>query len=326
MTSPPPSALLADIGATNARFALLAGSDLGESETYAVADYSSPVEAARAFLAGPAAGHQPQRALIAAAGPVDGGRVVLTNAAWVVDPDRIASGLNMRDVQVLNDFEALGWSLPALRPENLVTLGTPRGGEKGTMAVLGPGTGFGLAALAYGRQEEIVLVTEGGHVTLSSENRREDAVIFALRHQLHHVSVESVLSGPGLIHLYHAIARTDGRAVPPRDNSEIIEHALAGDCAVSRETLELFCAFLGSAAGNVALTLGARGGVFIAGGITPRFTDFLRRSAFRERFEAKGRMSPYLTRIPTAVIVHPTPAFIGLAYLANRPHPVQQRR
>ncbi len=317
MPPAPDSALLADIGATNARFALLVGSDLSVSETYAVADHASPVEAARAFLAGPASGHRPQRALIAAAGPVDGGRVVLTNAAWIVDSNRIAKGLDMRDVRVLNDFEALGWSLPALRPDDLVTVGAPRGGERGTMVVLGPGTGFGLAAMANGQQEQIVLVTEGGHATLSSENRREDAVILSLRHRLHHVSVEGVLSGPGLIHLYHAIARTDGKSVPARDNSEIIEHALAGDCEVSRETLELFCAFLGSAAGNIALTLGARGGVFIAGGIAPRFTDFMRRSAFRERFEAKARMSAYLARIPTAVIVHPTPAFIGLAYLAS---------
>lgn len=299
-------------------------SDLVVSETYAVADHASPVDAARVFLAGPA--HWPDRALIAAAGPVNDGRVALTNASWIVDPDRVAKGLDLKDVQVLNDFEALGWSLPALRPEDLVMVGTPRGDGSGTMAVLGPGTGFGLAASTYGRQEEIVLVTEGGHATLSSENRRDDAIILALRQQLHHVSVETVLSGPGLIQLYHAIARTDGRAVPQRDNSEIIEHALAGDCEVSRETLELFCAFLGSTAGNVALTLGARSGVFIAGGIVPRFTDFLQRSAFRERFEAKGRMSAYLRLIPTAVIVHPTPAFIGLAYLATRARPDQQIR
>jgi glucokinase len=325
MTSAPRPALLADIGATNARFALLEGSDLVVSETYAVADHASPVDAARAFLAGPAAGHRPNRALLAAAGPVNEGRIALTNASWIVDPDRIARGLNLQDVQVLNDFEALGWSLPALRPDDLVMLGTARDGERGTMAVLGPGTGFGLAALAYGREEEIVLVTEGGHATLSSENRREDAIILALRQRLHHVSVETVLSGSGLIQLYHAIARTDGRAVPPRDNSEIVEHALAGDCEVSREALELFCAFLGGAAGNIALTLGARGGVFIAGGIAPRFTDFLQQSAFRERFEAKGRMSAYLTRIPTAVIIHPTPAFVGLAYLAGRSNTDQQR-
>lgn len=317
VSAPRDSVLLADIGATNARFALLVETELAVSETYAVADHASPVEAMRAFLNGPASSHRPQRALIAAAGPVHAGRVTLTNAAWVVDSDRIAKGLNMQHVRVLNDYEALGWSLPALRPDDLATVGTPHGGERGTMAVLGPGTGFGLAALAYGRQEQIVLVTEGGHATLSSENRREDAVILALRHQLRHVSVESVLSGPGLVELYYAIARTDGKSVPGRDNSEIIERALAGDCEVSRETLDLFCAFLGSAAGNIALTLGASGGVFIAGGIAPRFTDFLRRSSFRERFEAKAKMSAYLARIPTAVIVHPKPAFIGLAYLAS---------
>ena len=315
------SALIADIGATNARFALLEQGEVAVSETYAVADYASPVEAARDFLSGPAAGHAPKQALIAAAGPVERGRVALTNAAWIVDSERIAKGLAMTDVQVLNDFEALAWCLPALRPEHMVTLGAPsngaRGSERNTMAVLGPGSGFGLAALVFAGDAAAVLVTEGGHATLSSENRREDAIILVLREQFHHVSVERVLSGSGLMQLYHAIARVDGKAVPERDSGEIVAHALAGDCSVSREALELFCAFLGSVAGNVALTLGARGGVFIGGGIAPRFTDFLRSSAFRERFEAKGRLSSYLTRIPTAVIVHPMPAFLGLAHLAQ---------
>ena len=317
MTTSPATSLLADIGATNARFALLVDSAIATAETYAVADYASPVEAARTFLAGPAAGHSPSQALIAAAGPVERGRVALTNAAWLVDPDRIRDGLKIADVQVLNDFEALGWSLPALRPDDLATLGPPTAAGAGTMAVMGPGSGFGLAAMAFGMGGEAVLVTEGGHATLSSENRREDAIIVALRQQLHHVSIERVLSGPGLVQLYHAIAKVDGTAVPERDSGEIVSHALAGDCEISREALELFCAFLGSAAGNIALTLGARGGVFIAGGIAPRFVDFLRRSAFRERFESKGRMSTYLAQIPTAVIVHATPAFVGLAHLAK---------
>ncbi len=318
MTTPPDTALIADIGATNARFALLAGSDVAVTETYAVADHASPVEAARAFLAGPAKDHAPRQALIAAAGPVEHGRIVLTNAAWIVDPDRISKELAIPEVRVLNDFEAQAWALPALRPQHVVAIGTLASGARGTMAVMGPGSGFGLAAMAFAGDVEAVLVTEGGHATLSSENRREDAIILALRLQLHHVSVERVLSGSGLINLYHAIARVDGRTVPERDSGEIVAHALAGDCHVSHEALELFCAFLGSVAGNVALTLGAHGGVFIGGGIAPRFTDFLRRSAFRERFVAKGRMSSYLAHIPTAVIVHPTPAFLGLAHLASR--------
>lgn len=323
MTSPN-SALLSDIGATNARFALLVGSEIKITQTYALADYASPVEAARSFLAGPAAGFPVTRALIAAAGPIVNGRISLTNAGWTVDPARISKGLNIPDVRVLNDFEALAWSLPALRTADIVSLGTPGAADHGTMAVMGPGSGFGLAAVALGSNGETVLVTEGGHATLSSENRREDTIIVALRAQLRHVSIEEVLSGTGLVHLYQAVAKVDGKTVPQRDSSEIVAHALAGDCEVSQETLELFCAFLGSVAGNTALTLGARGGLFIGGGIAPRFTDFLRRSAFRERFESKGRMSTYLSRIPTAVIVHPTPAFLGLAHLANTSRRMRQ--
>ena len=295
------------------------GTEIGSVVTYAVADYASPVDAARAFLAGPARGHAPARALLAAAGPVVDGRIAMTNAAWTLDAGRIRQRLNLQDVKVLNDFEALGWALPDLRADDLFGLGGGLPGGRGTMAVMGPGTGFGLAAMAFAEGgDEAVLVTEGGHATLSSENRREDAVILALREQLHHVSVERVLSGAGLVQLYHALARVDGLTVPERDNSEIVAAALADDCKVSRETLELFCAFLGSVAGNVALTLGARGGVLIGGGIAPRFTDFLRQSAFRERFEAKGRMSSYLAQIPTAIIVRPDPAFAGLAHLAGR--------
>jgi glucokinase len=220
-------------------------------------------------------------------------------------------------VHVINDFEALGWALPDLRPAHLYDVGQVKPPGLGTMAVMGPGTGFGLAAMALDGSAEVVLVTEAGHATLPSENRREDAIILALRERLQHVSVERVLSGPGLVQLYHAIAEIDGLTVPQRSAAEIVEHALAGDCEASRNTLEAFCAFLGGVAGNAALTLGAVGGVFIAGGIVPRFTDFLRQSAFRERFEAKGRMVSYLARIPTRVIVHRYPAFVGLARLAR---------
>lgn len=311
------SAILADIGATNARFVLLAGGDIVASAHYMVSDYASPIEAIRAFLTAHGSGHAPDRAVVAAAGPVVNGRVSLTNAAWTVDSERIRQGLGLERVRVLNDFEALGWALPALQPKDLFALGDGVRVERGTMAVMGPGTGFGLAAMVFGAKAPTVLVTEGGHATLPSENRREDAILAALREQLHHVSVEGVLSGPGMVQLYHAVARVDGLTAPERNSSEIVSHALAGDCAVSRETLEQFCAFLGSVAGNVALTLGALGGVYVAGGIAPRFTEFLRRSAFRERFEAKGRFSSYLARVPTAIVVRPDPAFVGLVELAR---------
>ncbi|HEY7580274.1 MAG TPA: glucokinase [Acetobacteraceae bacterium] len=312
------TAILADIGGTNARFSLLVDGEIAPITTYRVADYLSPVEAARAFLAGPAAGHRPQIAVMAAAGPVVNGRVSMTNAAWIVDAELIREGLELQTARVINDFEALGWALPGFGAADLVAIGAGVQGQPGPMVVMGPGTGFGLAALASDGGAEVVLVTEGGHATLPAENPREDAIIAALRARHPHVSIERALSGPGLVELYEAIAALDGAAVPRRDSAEIVAHGLAGDCATSRATLEAFCGFLGSVAGNAALTLGSLGGLFVAGGIVPRFTDFLRQSAFRARFEAKGRLAPYLARIPTAVIVHPEPAFVGLARLARR--------
>ena len=312
------TAILADIGGTNARFSLMVDAEPTLITTYAVADYPSPVEAARAYLAGPAAEHRPQVAVMAAAGPVVNGRVRMTNATWTVDAEEIRRELALRSARVVNDFEALGWALPGFAEQDLVVIGPAVRASPGTMAVMGPGTGFGLAALARADDAEIVLVTEGGHATLPTENQREDAIILALRARHPHVSIERVLSGPGLVELYEAIAALERHSAPPRDSAEIVAHALAGDCAISRATLEAFCDFLGSVAGNAALSLGALGGLFIGGGIVPRFTDFLRQSAFRARFEAKGRLTPYLSRIPTAVIVHPEPAFVGLARLARR--------
>ncbi len=317
MVDAPKCVLLADIGATSARFALLKNHQLSNPTTYAVADYVSPIEAARAFITGLTSDAKPHTALVAAAGPVVDGRVMMTNAAWSVDANRMRQGLGLQAVHVINDFEALGWSLPGFVSADFAVIGEAQPPSHGTMTVMGPGTGFGLSALASNGGTEVVLVTEAGHATLSSENRREDAIILALRERLQHVSVERVLSGPGLIQLYEAIAQVDGLVVPQRSSADIVAHALAGDCEACRSALDAFCAFLGSAAGNAALTLGARGGVFIAGGIVPRFIDFLRQSAFRARFEAKGRMASYLAHIPTAVVIHPFPAFIGLARLAR---------
>ena len=310
------TALLADIGATNARFALLAGDDVEAVTTYHVKDYPTPVAAARVFLAGPANGAQPDLAVIAAAGPVVNGRVTMVNATWYVDEAEIRQGLGLRAARVINDFAAQAWALPGLGAGDLVTLGNVPP-AKGTMVAMGPGSGFGLAALTHDNGREIVLVTEAGHATLPAENTREDALIQAMRSRFGHISIERALSGPGLVHTYNATVVVDGLTAPERTAAEIVQHGQAGDCPASRAALDAFCAFLGSVAGNAALTFGALGGVYICGGIAPRFTEFLRHSAFRERFEAKGRLSAYLAPIPTAVVVHPNPAFVGLARLAQ---------
>ena len=162
-----------------------------------------------------------------------------------------------------------------------------------------------------------MIVTEGGHATLPAENRREDAILQFLRDRFGHVSIERALSGGGLVDLYDAINALDGRNAPPRTAAEIGLAGVARSDETSRVALELFYGFLGSVAGNTALTVGARGGVYIGGGIAPRNVDFMAASVFRERFEAKGRLRHYVTPIPTLIITHPYPAFLGLARLAR---------
>jgi glucokinase len=309
------SILLADIGGTNARFAILEHGKLGCFATVPVADFASPEDAARAYLAKEGRGHAPKAAAIAAAGPVVEGKVALTNASWTVDGAALRAALRLRSAAVVNDFAALAWSLPALAASDVRAIGRGSSVAGATAAVLGPGTGFGVAALLREGERESVLVGEGGHATLAGENRREDALIEALRAVLGHLSVERVLSGDGLGHLYDAVVALDGIAAPKRRAAEIVARALSGDCIASARALELFCAFLGGVAGNLALTFGACGGVYIGGGMVPHFVEYLARSPFRERFEAKGRMRAYLAAVPTRVIVNPHPAFLGLERL-----------
>ena len=185
------------------------------------------------------------------------------------------------------------------------------------MLVLGPGTGFGAAALVWQDGRAIPIATEGGHNTLPGSSPREDAIIAHLRGRFGHVSIERAISGPGLENIYHAIAAVDYLSVPARNPNEITHAALNEDCPVSRMALETFCAMLGTVTGNFALTFRAFGGVYIAGGIAPRIVDFLARSEFRSRFEGKGRYRNFLERIPTSVIVHPNPSFPGLQALTE---------
>ncbi len=317
MTRISAATLVADIGGTNARFAILERGRLRCLAVCKVADYPSPLEAIAAFLTGAAQGHEPKAAAIAAAGPVSDGRVALTNAPWIIEGAAIRAAFGMASALIVNDFAALALAVPALPASGIHAIGPGTASDDAPIVVIGPGTGFGASALIRDGRREIPLVTEGGHATLAGENRREDAIIEALRGRVGHVSVERALSGDGLVHLYSAAAALAGRDAGPLTAAEVVSNAIAGNCAECRAALDLFCALLGSVAGNIALTLGARGGVYIGGGMVPRFVDYLARSTFRERFEAKGRMSGYLRAIPTAVIIHPHPALLGLARLVK---------
>jgi glucokinase len=309
--------LLGDIGATNARFSLLANDALGPVTEFEVARYARFPDVVAAFLNM----HRDQvpvtNALLAVAGPVESERCKLTNCSWIIDVNELRTTFGLAKVRVVNDFAATAYSLPSLTPADLYAIGGGRAVPRAPMAVLGPGTGLGVACLVPGSKEPAVIAGEGGHATFAAASHREDAVIDYLRRHFGHVSAERVVSGAGLENLYQAIAVLDQREVPSRDAAEITKTALNGTCRTACAALDMFCALLGSFSGNVALTFGARGGVYIAGGIAPRIAEFIGHSEFRERFEEKGRLRPYLEAIPTNVIVHSAAAFMCLKSLAR---------
>lgn len=221
-------------------------------------------------------------------------------------------------VHIINDFEAVAWALPHLRRDDLKKIGGHEPAADAPMVALGPGTGLGVAVYVPRETGGLVLRSEGGHTTVPGGSLREDAIIDKLRQWFGHVSAERVLSGQGLENLYRAIASIDVVTVPERTAVEISKAAIEGNCATSRAALEMFCALLGDVAGNFALSFGAQGGIFIAGGIVPQLRDYLARSQFRARFEAKGRMRNYVEPIPAFLILHDDPAFVGMRSLAAR--------
>jgi glucokinase len=316
MQMPIEQTLLGDIGATNARFCLLANDTLGPVTTFEVARYAGFPDAVAAFLNTHRDQVSVNHALLAVAGPVEGDRCKLTNSSWVVDADELRRMFRLAEVRVINDFAATAYSLPSLTAADLHPLGGGQAIPGAPMAVLGPGTGLGVACLVPGASEPAVIAGEGGHATFGAASAREDAVIDYLRRRFGHVSAERMVSGTGLENLYQAIAALDESEVPSRDAAEITKTALDGTCRTSGAALDMFCALLGSFSGNVALTFGARGGVYIAGGIAPRILGLMGRSQFRRRFEEKGRLRPYLEAIPSCVIVHSAAAFVGLKSLA----------
>jgi glucokinase len=312
--------LLGDIGATNARFALLTDGILGPVKWLDVCEFARFTDAVDTFLNGHGYQSPITGAVLAVAGPVEGGRCALTNCRWEIDGIELRAALGLAEVHVLNDFQATALSLPHLEADDLCALGAGRAVPDAPMAVLGPGTGFGVACLVPGAHGPVVIASEGGHASLAAASRREDAIIDHLRSEFGHVSAERVISGSGLENVYRAIAALDGVEPLPRNPAEITTAALAGTCPTARAALDMFCAVLGSVAGDIALMFGARGGVYIAGGIAPRIVDHLRRSEFRARFEDKGRFRSYLEAIPSNVIVHSAATFVGLKSIAERAH------
>lgn len=317
--------LIADIGGTNARFALLTNGEIGDEKELLCADYPDLVTAVETYLneaGSDQAPLRPREAAIAIAGPLTGDIVRMTNSPWQFSLMRTRRALGFERLLLLNDFTALAMAIPLLPAEQLEQVGGSIGMPDAPIALLGAGTGLGVSGLVRCDRRWVPLQGEGGHVTLAATNDREHALLTYLRHRYGHVSAERVLSGPGIVNLHEAVCAVDPRgARAALTAEEITRRGLAGESPECVETLVLFCAFLGSVAGNLALTLGAAGGVYIGGGIVPKLGAFFAASPFRERFVAKGRYDEYLAPIPTYVIRAARPAFIGLAAAFDEPGP-----
>ncbi len=314
-----PPVLIGDIGGTNARFALAEEGAAAprRAARLACADHPGLAEAAAAYLARVAPEPPPRSALFAVAAPVDGDRVEMTNHPWTFSIAAIRARLALETLRVVNDFTALAAALPELGPADWRPIG---GGEArpGTpIALLGPGTGLGVSGLVPAGSGWVPLATEGGHATLAPVGAREAAVTAMLARRFGHVSVERAVSGPGLVNLTRAVAALDGRPPPPGDPAAIGAAAGGGD-PVAGEALDMFAAMLGTAAADLALGLGARGGVYIGGGVVPGLGSRFPETVFRDRFEDKGRYRAWLAAVPTRVITRPHPTLPGLTALARK--------
>lgn len=313
MPGPPPLRLVADVGATNIRFALCAeGESPCTGSTFACADFDGIGAAARAFLDGTESRVRARHGVFAVAGPVTGDTIAMTNHAWRFSVGELERALGMERLVVVNDFTAVALSLPHLGADGVrrIGAGSPVAGTP--MAVIGPGTGLGVSALLPAAGSWIPIAGEDGHRDFAAHSEDELTVLRYLQSRHSHVSLERVLSGPGLLACYLALGGLENPAPSP---ASIGARAAAGD-AIATAAVGLISEVLGAAAGDLALTLGARGGVYIAGGIVPKLGAAFAAERFRRRFEAKGRFRNYLAEIPTHLITAEAPALVGLAHYA----------
>jgi glucokinase len=312
--------LLADIGGTNARFALeRAPGQIDTIQTLRCADHAEFADAVNTYLQSngkPSIHH----AAIAIANPVQGDQIKMTNHHWAFSIEATRRLLGLDTLLVVNDFTALSMALPHLEQSHCVQIGGGQAQEGGVIGLVGAGTGLGVGGLIPSEGRWIALGSEGGHVSFSPSNEREAAVLQYCWRTYKHVSAERLISGPGLEAIYHALCDLDQiKQAPALSAPQIVERALQQHDPLCMEVIDCFCGMLGTLASNVAVTLGTLGGIYIGGGVVPHLGDYFARSAFRARFESKGRFDAYMQKIPTYVITAPYPAFVGVAaILAER--------
>jgi glucokinase len=320
--------LLADIGGTNARFALadtslespLIVDSVGE---FAVADFPSLADAAQHYLdttEATAQNGRPLTGVFAVAGRVDGDEARITNHPWVISLSRTRAALGFDDIKLVNDFAAQAMAVSLLTPADVVPIGGARwspapASVNKTYAVIGPGTGLGVGGLISRDGRRYPLETEGGHVSFPPGTPEEIEILEKLSAQFGRVSNERLICGPGLVNLHRALSEIAGEDPGPMQPADVTARAAAGDPRCMR-TLDVFCAVFGAIAGDLVLSAGAWDGVFLTGGLVPKLLSSLQHSGFRQRFEHKGRFSPAMARVPTLAVVHPRPGLLGAAAFA----------
>lgn len=304
--------VIADIGATSARCALYRAGDSEASglEVFLNDDFADARQLLSSYLE--AADAKPRFGAVAIAAPLSGDDIQMTNRPWCFNRLELARQLGLETLHLINDFHAVAFALPRIRNKHLSEIGKASDYRDGTRATLGPGSGLGVGAWIADERGGTAMFGEGGHVTLSARNLEEDRIIAKLRERYDHCSAERVLSGPGIVALHNAMHGDEMKT-----SREITSGTVDPKC---RKTMEQFYRFLGSVAADLAMTTGASGGIYIAGGIVPDHIEQIRASTFRERFEDKNRYRAYMQSIPTYVITDPTPGLTGLtAYIRTRP-------
>jgi glucokinase len=252
--------------------------------------------------------------------------VTLTNHPWSFSIQQLRRRLAVDRLVVVNDFEAVAVAIPYLKPSERRQIGGGKALAGAPIGVLGPGSGLGISGLVPLASGWLPVSGEGGHVTMPPATARESAVLDRMRMRFDHVSADRVLSGPGLVNLYNTLSEIDGIPARAYTPAQITDLCIGESEPRCREAVEMFCAMLGTVAGNLALTLGARGGIYVAGGIVPKLGAVFAASSFRKRFEDKGRLRPYLARVPTYIVTHAFPAFVGLAALLTARSPAPEDR
>jgi glucokinase len=306
--------LIGDIGGTNARFAIAHNGKFDQLKHVETEHYPSLQDALADYLkALPEGERSGLSGALAIAGPVLGDRISLTNKAWSFSVEDLKQGLHLSALTVVNDFAATARAIPHLTPQQKFAVGPAIANAHGNIGVVGPGTGLGMSSLIPDGNGWTLVAGEGGHATLAASTEEEFAIIQMLRKRWSHVSAERVLSGAGLVNLYEALCALRGIEPLMLSPADVTRRAMDKSDDNCIRAFDRFCDFLGSVAGDLALTIGAFGGIYIAGGILPRFKEAFAASAFRERFEAKGRFASMLAKMPTWLILDESPALIGLA-------------